>query len=647
MPFALLLLLLGVGASTSLSAQPLDSLRLRVETAETPDEQLDAMLTLSRYYQMRSHDSTEILYQQIEELAGEEKDYDALVQLAVNKGMYSHNKGKLQEALAIYHAGLQLAQQHNLTWQLGSLCNNLAIAHNRGFRLDSAFYYYTQAEKYYVANQQDYEIWRTYWGLAQLYEERGEMEKSMEYGRKALVILEDRGSRADYGFFLYGLFALAVRNELFELAAEVREKWGALQEQSKTSKEIIEMPEHMSFFSFSNEPDTLQEARLIRSIAHHDSTGNVFSRAMCYEDLGKFNLNRGSYEKAEPALLQARSLYAEMGNAIRQVRILNDLYQLAEKKGNDGKAIEYLLAFYQMRDSLYGIDTEQHLQELEIQYETEKKEQALRINQLELRQKTQERNILMGSSVFLALLAVLIFFGLRLRLQTNKQLALQEQQIQEQRIQQLQQKQQLLSYNAMIEGQEKERMRIAKDLHDGLGGLLTTVKAHFSALAPAGNELAEKTNQLIDTACVEVRRIAHNMMPNTLLLSGLAGALEDLSGQLETSGLDCHLELLGPVDQLGQTPSVMVYRIIQELIQNIQKHAQAGQVLIQLLGHQNEMTLIVEDDGRGFNFAEAQSTSSLGLQSIESRVRYLQGSWDVDSVLGEGTTVTIRFPIRQ
>ena len=202
--------------------------------------------------------------------------------------------------------------------------------------------------------------------------------------------------------------------------------------------------------------------------------------------------------------------------------------------------------------------------------------------------------------------------------------------------------------NSMIEGQEAERLRIAKDLHDSLGGLLSTVKAHFTGIRQEQKQLNEsslaiKTNDLIDEACIEVRRISHNMMPHALSISGLQGALQDMSERLSDEGYQTTFEING-VPELENTKEVMVYRLMQEIISNIRKHAQAKSIFIQIFGHKKELNITVEDDGTGFDVAKAVEKGGLGLKSIQSRVAYLDGTINWDSQPGQGTTINITIP---
>lgn len=300
-----------------------------------------------------------------------------------------------------------------------------------------------------------------------------------------------------------------------------------------------------------------------------------------------------------------------------------------------------------LEDALYQRATNERLQELEKQYETEKKEQELRIQGLELTQKTFQRNALFGSSLLFALIAVGIFLGFRYRLKASQKLAEQEEAMRLQQIQSLEQEQQILGVEAMVEGQEKERIRIAKDLHDSLGGLLMTVKAHFNAFAgtQATDQRTLEANQLIDAACVEVRRISHRMMPRTLALSGLKEAIEDLADHVTQEGLECTLEIIGLEEEPDPHRSVMIYRILQELVENTQQHAEASQLFIQVFRHGAKLLILVEDDGKGFDYLKEKEHGQ-GLESIQARVDFLKGTIDFDSVQGEGTTVNIQLPFR-
>jgi two-component system, NarL family, sensor kinase len=234
------------------------------------------------------------------------------------------------------------------------------------------------------------------------------------------------------------------------------------------------------------------------------------------------------------------------------------------------------------------------------------------------------------------------------RARFRNDLAAKEQQLQQQRITELEQQNKLLALSAMLEGQEAERMRIARDLHDGIGGLLTTIKAYFNSLPHPPEEiqnpeLYNKTNDLINEACVEVRRVAHNLVPQTLSLSGLQGTIEDLGEHLEAQGLKCDIVVEGIPHNVDQTKGIMIYRILQELANNILKHAEASNVLLQAIVYEDTLNLLVEDNGKGFD--TSQVSDGQGLQNVQWRVNFLRGTMEYESTPGVGTTVTIGLPL--
>ncbi len=278
------------------------------------------------------------------------------------------------------------------------------------------------------------------------------------------------------------------------------------------------------------------------------------------------------------------------------------------------------------------------MEEMQIKFDVAQKDGELKINQLDLNQRTLERNWLIVGALLLGLLSLAIVFGFRSRIRANKKIAVQESALQQQQMVQLEQNAKLTALSAMIHGQEQERSRIAADLHDGLGGLLSSVKAHFNALPQPSSEptLFGKTNHLIDDACVELRRISHNMMPRALALSGLPGALEDLAQDLQKQGVACQLEMIGLEQSFDPNHAITIYRIIQELTNNVVKHAQANHLLLQLIRQGNNLTIIAEDNGKGFDVPLALTQKGLGLSSIESRVKFLQGSIEWDPTKPDG-----------
>jgi two-component system, NarL family, sensor kinase len=209
---------------------------------------------------------------------------------------------------------------------------------------------------------------------------------------------------------------------------------------------------------------------------------------------------------------------------------------------------------------------------------------------------------------------------------------------------------QILAMDSIIQGQELERSRMAKDLHDGLGGMLSGIKLNLSAMK--GNmivhendaQLFNKSIVQLDNAIAEMRRVAHNMMPEALLKFGLTEAVQDYCDGINESNLvKLKFTAIGFNQALEKSTEVILYRIIQELSNNAIKHAAAKNIFIQLNKHEQGVTLTVEDDGKGFDIA--QLTKGAGLQNIQSRIDYLKGSMEIHSTPGEGSTFIIEIPL--
>jgi signal transduction histidine kinase len=211
----------------------------------------------------------------------------------------------------------------------------------------------------------------------------------------------------------------------------------------------------------------------------------------------------------------------------------------------------------------------------------------------------------------------------------------------------------LAATEAVLKGEEQERSRLARDLHDGLGGLLSGIKFSFHnmkenlILTPENARLFERSLDMLDSSIHEMRRVAHNLMPETLLKFGLETSLRDFCSDINQSGvLQVNFQSFGLENYtFDQNLSVNVYRIVQELVNNAIKHAGARQLLVQLTKSENLLLVDVEDDGRGFDTELLRISEGIGWKNMTGRVKYLNGKMDVQSVPGEGTSIHLEIPL--
>jgi signal transduction histidine kinase len=204
--------------------------------------------------------------------------------------------------------------------------------------------------------------------------------------------------------------------------------------------------------------------------------------------------------------------------------------------------------------------------------------------------------------------------------------------------------------HALIEGQEAERQRIAKELHDGLGQSLTAIRlnlntldADFEKFNQQSKEGFERVKSIVGSATQDVKTISRNLMPSVLQDYGLVKALEYLCQTInDTQQVRVHLQTHHIDPLLDFSIATGLYRIAQELLNNMLKYAQAKEVQIQLLGHEKSVVLMVEDDGVGFNIEKVEK--GLGLKNIDARIKALGGSLLIDTQPGQGTSVTVEIP---
>ncbi|MDR1973582.1 MAG: sensor histidine kinase [Bacteroidales bacterium] len=322
---------------------------------------------------------------------------------------------------------------------------------------------------------------------------------------------------------------------------------------------------------------------------------------------------------------------------IHSFEFLSAVYHLRylyfEKMGDSRNALKNYQMYRNYADSVTNIGNVNQMHNLHIKYEAQQSEQAIADIQ-----KEKRLNTYLSLAVVIALFIALIALFLYLRwIRQKKQLA-------EKELLLLRQEKQLAATEAVLEGEVKERTRIARDLHDGLGSLLSAIKMNLGQMkngAVSEKEeviLFNKSLELLDKSIDELRRIAHNLMPGTLYLYGLKPALSDFCDSIPSvQFLWC-----GKEDRLDPNLEVAIYRVIHELVNNALKHAMAEHIVVQIVQEDDRIAFTVQDDGKGFDVAAANGSAEatgMGLSSIRFRIASFGGTLDIVSSPEEGTEV--------
>jgi signal transduction histidine kinase len=322
---------------------------------------------------------------------------------------------------------------------------------------------------------------------------------------------------------------------------------------------------------------------------------------------------------------------------------------LLVEKQDPGSAEKY----NRRADSLRNISLNNSIikttKELATKYETEKKELALK--QLTIENQSRKRLVSLLIVSIIVLAGALLFFGLWV--QNRNRLRRQEQVLHEQKLKQLENEKQLLASRAVLQGQDEERSRLAKDLHDGLGGILSGVKYSFqhmkqSFILPHEHAVAfERSMSLLDESLAELRRVSHNMMPESLAKLGLEEALKNYIQTIdENSEINFTYQSFGLEETaLENIYKTTIFRVIQELTTNILRHSKAGNALVQVMTGNNQISIAIEDDGVGFDPRQVNTTKSMGLQNLYHRIEYLKGKVDLQTEPNGGCSYYIEIPL--
>lgn len=296
-------------------------------------------------------------------------------------------------------------------------------------------------------------------------------------------------------------------------------------------------------------------------------------------------------------------------------------------------------------DSITNENNVRHITQIQAQYDSDKQLQQITI--LKKEKETSKLFVLLLSILVIAII-VTSLFTYRNILQKRK-ITSQELDLKEQKIRQLNKEHQLLATQSVLQGEEAERSRLARDLHDGLGGLLSGVKLALSNVK--GNVILSSKNVekfdnalgLLDMSIRELRRVAHNMMPEALVKFGLKEALSDFCNSINTNAIQINFQFFGIDKRIDSSYEINTFRIAKELINNALKHSQSSELMIQIIQEENRVHLTVQDNGQGFDTAILCKSKGCGINNIKSRVESLKGSFDIVSEPGKGTEASVEF----
>jgi signal transduction histidine kinase len=452
-----------------------------------------------------------------------------------------------------------------------------------------------------------------------------------------LGIAHEAEKQLDSAIFYYQKAAASARfyEDSLERDANLARTWNNLGSPFKT---IGELDSAMYYWKMSYE--TFQ------------AMGDFGPSADPLNNLGVLYMDQKDPQRAldsffHPAMALARA----EGNVLQRQDITENISLAHEQLGNFDSALTYRKYYLALHDTLFNKEKSDEIANSETRYQVKEKDAT---NAL-LRSEGQRKTIIILAVSIIALLvaglAALFIYFQRKRLKAQQELSLRKQQEDALRILELVQTQELRSLESLVEGQEQERNRMATELHDGLGSLLATVKLYFNQLdvhATPQQSAFDKADSLLDEACQEVRRYSHDLAGLPIVQFGLLAAVRDLADSISGAGkLQVRVYAHQMDERLPLPLERALYKVIQELLTNVIKHAHATEVTLQLSRHDDHLNLMLEDNGKGLDTRLQAQQTGLGLRSIQARIEAFGGEFVLDSKQGHGTTALIDIPLKE
>ncbi|MFA6275499.1 MAG: tetratricopeptide repeat protein [Pedobacter sp.] len=548
----------------------------------------------------------------------------------------------------------------------------------------------------------------SYQQLVLLYNQKNDLVNAKKYLDLSLDKFKELndGRNIAVSYDLYATYFASLKNtskaiEHEKMAINLADKYG-----DKRSLAIFQSK--LANFYFEEGLYEQAAKDFIQAINLHEAINLQKTLAAAYIGYGKTLLKLNKIDQAKVNLDKGLALAINQKSAIDKRSGYEAMTEYFIRISEPNKAIKSQKQFIAIKDSLLNENNSKQINELNTIYQTQKKEQqillldkqnliqVLKLNenklvienknleldknnfriesqnlslqknkalltqkQAETKAKTQQikllaiqndvqkleilkRNILLSVIAGVLLITILLGYLLYNRYKLK----------QETRLQKAVLTQQDLAAKSVLNAEENERKRISGELHDGLGQMFSAVKMNLSALTDdltfkdeSGKKMFEKTLNLVDESCKEVRSISHQMAPNVLLKSGLANAVRDFINKIDARKLKINLETFGLQQRLDQNVETVLYRVIQETVNNVIKHSGANSLDIQLTKDNEGINVMIEDNGKGFDTTSLEKFEGIGLKNIQSRVEYLKGVVDFSSKLGSGTLVAIHIPL--
>ncbi|SIT15956.1 Histidine kinase-, DNA gyrase B-, and HSP90-like ATPase [Zobellia uliginosa] len=526
--------------------------------------------------------------------------------------------GRPYKAMDFYHHGEKLSLKTNDSNTYARILGKIGVSYSTAVQSDTAFYYFDKALEHVDTVRNKKEFAKPMLEIGRYYFINNDRDNAYKFHHKSYIISNSMG--------YYPILAKAANGISNSYAQK-----GQFDIYNNLGNNLMRLQQYDSAIYY------FMKAEYIGKINRNNSQLSTI-----YQSISNLYILKKEYTKAIYYLNKGFGILKQNNDHIDNIYYSNNFYKAYKAyKGarNYKKSLEYHEKFKFWTDSVTKASSQVKMLEFKVKYETKLKENQIAIlsKENELKslkiiqtQKRHSTHLLILSIVVLSIIGGILIYHF-----TNKS--------------KLVAKQENMRLKSVIEAEEKERKRIAQDLHDSLGQAISSMMIIASNLNTENVEEEKKLQKLlslIDRTYEELRNISHNIMPNTLITLGLIPAIRELIDEMSVAqNLKITFSDFGNFEELEDNQAIALYRIIQEALSNIIKHAQATKVVISLNCEKNELLLSIKDNGIGINTSKIDSVGGIGWKNILSRVAILTGEADLKSAPGKGTHLFISFDI--
>jgi len=547
-----------------------------------------------------------------------------------------NREGLMDSSIVIYQQVLELAKNEMNENRIATLSANIGNCYTYKRWFETALKYYNEALPIIEKQGDKFKLAHLYYLIGIVYYYMDMPDEEMTYDEKALNILNEKQDTLLRAYTLTNYASALIKNQKrqFEKAES------SLLEAQRIS--LLHNNKYVLMSIYNNLGDIAMrrydldklEMNAGKSLKIALELGDVENYCISNIYLGHVEMCKGNFSQSEEYIREALKTAGEKGLPDEEMECYKHLANLSTTRHDFHNFSIYSAKADSIQQALISEQTREYAKEMEAKYETEKKELLITALKKE-KQLMTELSIAGGAVLLLALTTFLLLW----------RWTVQKRRVAEQQVKQLEQEKQLVATQAVLDGETSERSRLARDLHDGLGSMLTAAKLSLLdvkkgvTLEVADVERFDNAIELVDQSVQEMRRVAHHLMPDSLSRFGLKSAVSDFCSTLPS----VYFAYYGDESRIDPKLEVMIYRSIHELVNNALKHAGANRIMVQIIQEPDRINFTVQDDGCGFD--PSAVIIGMGLQNIRNRIASYNGVIDIYSRPNEGAEINVEIKL--